>query len=62
MDIDDDLSHLDADLEIQCWSSTHRAYAFGVGLPVLIIWGNFRYYLIKRFGGSYSFICKIVDE
>ena len=42
MDVDEDLSHLDADLEIKCWSSTHRAYAFGVGLPVLIIWGKFQ--------------------
>jgi hypothetical protein len=38
VDIDENLSHLDADLEIKCWSSTHSAYAFGVAIPVLIFW------------------------
>jgi hypothetical protein len=54
MKIDEDLSHLDADLEIKCWSSTHSLYALSVGLPILLVWGKFHFYKLQK---DWAFHC-----
>ncbi len=38
IDIDGEM-RLKADLEILCWSSSHKVFAFMIALPGLIVWG-----------------------
>ena len=51
VDIDENLSHLSADLEIECWTATHTTYTFAIALPILLIWGLFNFlhiFILKR--------------
>jgi len=38
MELDEGESWLYRDLQVRCWQGSHRTWAIGIGVPMIIIW------------------------